>query len=227
MRRYTQLFIFMLASLGLSSMAAAVITPTGGGSGGGGSISTPIGPPPPVPPMNPTLVTPDPLEAGATSSSSNLPDTAPNNVAWFKFTLDEASTVDILSSASPDGAIQVDTVLGLFPVAANDPAGALIESAVDCSVGYQFHGCLLGLMLDPAMYLVGVFEYNFAQMGATDFMDGWLPNGPTAAGSNTMHITINVTPKNGTTPEPGILALYGLGLAGLGFTARRRSRKQS
>lgn len=153
------------------------------------------------------------LAPGFHTASANLPDIDPN-IAWFEFQLTAFSSVALDTFGSDIS----DTIMGLY-----DPTGLLLGDNDDC--GDSLESCLLFPDLMPASYLVGVVEWGFPPQGDQDsmFISGWNVNFVTDSGDNsaTLNIVVEAAPQ--PVSAPATLALFGLGLAGLGRSRRKKA----
>jgi hypothetical protein len=124
------------------------------------------------------------------------------------------------------------TGIDYLDITLRNPANAALLTAVDVSGGISTYSQLTVAFDTASMMFTGAFD-----MGKDDFLlgDGWIaggiggfsqmfgrgPQGGTPIDSIANGTTITVT--NGTAPAPATLALFGIGLAGLGWSGRKKA----
>jgi hypothetical protein len=157
--------------------------------------------------------------SGSNTSTSlshvSILGTGDGSYDWYSFeSLGGMTILDIDYGDSPGGS--TDTQLGIWDfagnlVADNDDASLVIEAgggvyAVDSFI--QVSSLLAG------DYFVGVCEFSCG------FGNGFSVNG--SGLSSRTDYTLHISMAHAPVPEPSIIALFGLGLVGIGFARRRR-----
>jgi len=160
------------------------------------------------------------LGPGDFSGNANLPDSTPN-IAWFEFGLASTASVTLDTFNSQ----LEDTVM-----ASTTPPGILMGQNDDCDTATlpanYVQSCLFFPDLSAAAYLVGVMEYSASitpPFADTAFIDLWMVDGPTEPGDPGVALNIQVREPSQPVPAPATLALFGLGLAGLGWSRRNKA----
>jgi hypothetical protein len=134
-------------------------------------------------------------------------------IDWYTFTSLGGLTILDIDYGDALGGGFMDSELGIWDIggnllATNDDAGGPWQgSALDSFIQLS--------SLTGGTYFVGVGAFD------TDFADGFSMTGtaPGAYGTYTLHISTDTS----QVPEPSIIALFGLGLVGIGFARRRQS----
>ena len=148
-------------------------------------------------------------------------------IQWYSFTIGASSYLDITTNGSQP-LFGSDTELGLYDgagnfLATNDDDGGFLDSLLSFGTGSgnDYGSGDFGLGQDGAALLAGTY---FIAVGMYDSEFGLTYLDVTGGGSGEYELSLfsdAVTGGPMPTPEPGILLLLGLGLAGLGFAGRR------